>query len=142
LKDIIVSRLKYLTSIGEEFDTRDVIYDVIEDLEKVIRHRFVKHLRAYNDVLGVVLGERELLVEAGSLIPMHLYLECGASDPVALGLISIGLSRTSALILKKRIRFPNESTPEDCMRILSRVDLKRYGVPAFIRREVELLVGS
>lgn len=140
LRDIISGRITYLVGLGEQVNVRNTIYEVIEDLEKVIRYRFVKHLRAYNDVLRVVLQRRGFSEEADALVPMHLFLECGAADPVALSLISIGLSRTSALLLKARIHFQRESSPEECLRILNRIDFAAVNLPAFCKREIVSLV--
>jgi hypothetical protein len=140
LNQIISDRITYLLGVGGEVNVRNTIYEVIEDLEKVVRYRFVKHLRAYNDVLRVVLQRRGFSEEADALVPMHLFLECGAADPVALGLISIGLSRTSALLLKARIRFPRDSSPEECLHILNRINFATISLPAFCKHEVVSLV--
>jgi hypothetical protein len=142
LHEIIADRINYLTRINSTFEVRDTIYSTIEDIEKVIRYRFVKHLRAYNDVLATVLREKGFTEEAEGLVPMHLFLECGAADPVVVSLISIGLSRTSALLIKKRLNLQSNATPEDCVQLLSNLNWRPLGLPEFCRREVVALVGQ
>lgn len=115
---------------------------LMHDIETLLRYRYVKGLKAYNDVLRFVLleaGHNEL---AERLIPLHLFLECGASDTVALGLISIGLSRTTALLLKNHITFPDDATPEACKAILREADLDNRTLPPLCRREVVEIIGD
>ena len=142
LHEIIAARINYLVTSGNAFDVRDTIYSTIQDIEKVVRYRFVKHLRAYNDVLAVVLRERGFADVAEGLVPMHLFLECGAADPVVVSLISIGLSRTSALLIKKRLNLPSNATPEDCVQLLINLNWTVLALPEFCRREVMALVGQ
>ncbi|HEY1768998.1 MAG TPA: DEAD/DEAH box helicase [Chthoniobacterales bacterium] len=136
LRQIINDRLEYLRGRGE-VDVRNAIYEVIQDIETVLRYRFVKHLRAYNDVLAFVLRNRGFVEQSESLPPMHLYIECGASDPAAISLISLGLSRVSALFLKRRIDFQENPTPEGCLAKLRSVQIQT--LPAFCRRELAAL---
>lgn len=136
LSQIIRERLAYEPTAN----IRNTIYSVIEDIEKVIRFRMVRNLRAYNSVLAAVLREKGHGDLADSLVPMHLFLECGATDTVALSLISLGLSRTSALILKAHIFFPRESTPEECLTKLEASNIAGLSIPPFCRREVESLL--
>lgn len=110
---------------------------LMKELEQIIRFRYVKGLKAYTDVLRFALleaGEREL---SDNLIPLHLFLECGASDSAALGLISIGLSRTTALLLRNQIRFPDNATPETCRAILLATDINTLRIPPLCRREID-----
>lgn len=144
LHEIIEDKIKHDETNLEDINKRNTIYNVIEDIEKVIRFRFVKHLRAYNDVLSVILVQRGYVEEAKALPPIHLFLECGAADPIALGFISVGLSRTSSLLIKARLRarLNPDATPEDCLQALRQVDINSLKLPVFCKREVhELLSG-
>jgi hypothetical protein len=139
LHRIIDERIQFLRGRGADVNVRNVIYEVIEDIETILRYRFVKHLRAYNDVLAVVLRERGFAAEADRLPPMHLYLECGAADVVAISLISLGLSRVTALFLKRRIDLPEDATPEICLAKLRGLATERLNLPAFCLRELAAL---
>jgi RAD3-like DEAD/DEAH box helicase len=136
LRQIIDERIQFLRTRDAGINIRNVIYEVVEDIETVLRYRFVKHLRAYNDVLTVVLRESGFPQQAESLPPMHLYLECGAADIVAISLISLGLSRVAALFLKGRIDLPRDATPEHCLRKLRPLELDAMPLPVYCRREL------
>lgn len=141
LREIIEARRTWqiqnnrpLQPIGE------VIRTMIQAIERRIRFKLVRSLRAYHDVLHVALLARGMRAEAEHLIPLHVYMECGASNSVVLNLISLGFSRTSALVLYKTGIFPQESSPERCRHLVTRWfnDLK---IPVTVRREAEQLLG-
>ena len=100
-----------------------MIRQILEGIESAVRYRYVKYLKAYNDVLTVVLLERGEADSSAPLVPLHLYLECGTSDAVAINLISLGMSRTTALLLIRQVSLPSGATPEDCLSVLGRVDI-------------------
>lgn len=118
-----------------------MIRELLGDLEQDIRFRLVKYYMAYNSVLDLVLRERGDAATADALEPFHVYLECGASDPVALSLIALGLSRATALALRGKVQFPDEASPEDCLAILATLDLSTLAIPALCLREVKDLCG-
>ncbi|BBO66291.1 DEAD/DEAH box helicase [Desulfosarcina alkanivorans] len=121
---------------------RDVIYDILDALENRIRYRYVKHTRAYQDVLIVILEDsgKSDLIE--TVRPLHLFLECGASSTVALNLMSLGISRTTSLLLKGVIQFPEESSPEECFDVLRRINLNNLNISSLCKRELINIVGS
>jgi hypothetical protein len=115
LRKIIEDRISYLRRRGETVVVREVISNIVDTIERDLRFHYVKLLRVYNDVLGVVLRERGDSVVADSLVPLHLYLECGASDPVVISLMSLGFSRMAALLLRRRIVLGAQYTPEELL---------------------------
>lgn len=117
---------------------------LIKTLDDDLRFRFVKYLRAYNDILAYILTERGEIELLATLSPWHLYLECGASDRVTLNLISLGLSRTTALLIAKEftnnnITFTDDATPEDCLSQLV-VSHNSFALPLICRSEIESLL--
>jgi superfamily II DNA/RNA helicase len=138
---IIASALKYLKAKGGEVNERNAIYEVIHDIEHDIRYRYAKNFRAYNDVLAIALVDRGHADEAEHLPPFHLFLESGGSSPVFLALVSLGLSRTSALLLRNRIVFSQTVTPEHCLKSLKRIHPRLLNLPPFCLREVETITG-
>lgn len=142
LSAIIDMRLKYERNRQSKKTADDVIRAVMSDIETDLRFRYVKHTRAYGDVLVAMLVQRGEAQLAASMAPLHLYLECGASDAVTLSLLSIGLSRTTALLLRKRLPLPLNATPEYCASALRRTDLSRMDLPGVCRREITELVGA
>lgn len=139
---IISESLGYRKAREGKIKERNVIYTVIEDIEKVVRYRFAKHYRAYLDVLAVVLRRRGYIDEAEHLVPFHLFLECGASNPIVLNLISLGLSRTVALLLSEKILFAKNSTPEQCLHSLQRIDPVLLKLPPYCLRELATITGK
>ncbi len=141
LSRIIASRLAYLRSQGSNQSLTASIRELLKTLEEAIRFRLVKYYMAYNSVLDLVLRERGETAVADSLEPFHVYLECGASDRIALNLISLGLSRGTALALRDKIQFPDEASPEECLAKLATIDLAPLTIPALCVREVKDLLG-
>lgn len=128
---------------AEEVLVSKAIRSLMKDIESLIRFNYVKGLKAYSDVLKHVLQQANRSDLADNIIPLHLFLECGASDPVALCLISIGLSRTTALLIRnlRQLRFPEDATPEVCRAVLRGVNPDELDVPPLCRREIREVIG-
>ncbi len=147
LSSIISKEVSYRRSEASKnevkFNPSRVIYGVVYTIESVIRFRYVRNLRAYHDVLGQALRIRGA-PEADSLVPMHLFLECGASKLVTLNLISLGISRMTALLLEKRITLSGSSTPEQCLKLCRDAifNAPNMKIPAIARREVDSFTGG
>lgn len=120
---------------------QDVIRNMIKSIEQRIRFKLVRSLRAYHDVLSTVLVARNRASEAEAMLPLHIYMECGACNVVVLNLISLGFSRTAALLLHKLVFFPQDASPEWCRHILLHANLEALKVPPTVRREARHLLG-
>jgi hypothetical protein len=142
LQKIIESSLAWRISKGLPVDVRDTIRKTIRRIEQSIRYQWVRSLRAYHDVIGFVLRSKGRNKEADDLRPLYLYLEYGAYDRPILSLISLGFSRTAALILKRLLKFPSDASPEVCRDIMLTRDLSAGKVPKIIQREAEALLGK
>ncbi|MCP4603457.1 MAG: DEAD/DEAH box helicase [Proteobacteria bacterium] len=116
------------------------IYDLMKNLEQEIRYRYVKQVRAYMDILNQILVEKGELELSESIAPLHLFLECGASSIAALSLLSIGLTRTTSLLLRRQIEFPEDATPEQCRTIIRSTDISELDIPSMCKRELQTLV--
>jgi len=94
-----------------------------------------------------LFGQAAVLIEKGQtepaekLLPIHLFLEFGASDKVLVNLMSLGLSRTSAILLKRAVSLNSEWTVDECRRYLDAVNLKRVAIPAICKAEILRLRG-
>lgn len=141
LNRIIALRLENLRSKGSSQSLTAAIRGLLQTLEEAIRFRLVKYFMAYNTVIELVLRERDYDEAADNLEPFHVYLECGASDRIALNLIALGLSRATALALRDKIRFPEDASPEDCLAKLAASDLGALEIPTLCLREVKDLLG-
>jgi superfamily II DNA/RNA helicase len=142
LREIIESRLTWQRENGKRADVQKTIRDIIKCIEQRLRFHWVRHLRAYNDVLVAALIAKGQSEEADRLFPLYLHLEYGASNSVVINLVSLGFSRTASLILFKLGIFPPDADPESCRQIILRTNLTRRQVPPFLQREVRALLGK
>jgi hypothetical protein len=92
-------------------------------------------------VLSPVLKEKDEDERAEKLLPLHLFLEFGASDKVLIDLMSLGLSRTSAILLKKTVSFRSDMTLQECRHYLNSVNLERIEIPAICKAEISRMRG-
>lgn len=141
LKQIIALRLEGAVRRGTSQSLSTSIRELLRTLESAIRYRLVKYFMAYNSVIALVLRERGEAIAADELEPFHVYLECGASDRVALNLMALGLSRATALALRDKISIPGDASPEDCLSKLAVMDLAALEIPKLCLREVRDLLG-
>lgn len=149
LAEIIKDTLKYKRGEAakqnppKKVDVRGVIYDLINTIEGIIRYRYVKYTRAYNDVLAQALRGKGRDDEADNLVPIYLNLESGAFNPVPLTLMSLGLSRVTALVLDKRMMLPADATPEQCLDLCKQTirNSPRLKLSPTMRREIEGVLG-
>lgn len=114
---------------------------LMEHIEVQLRFRLVKYFIAHTSILDHILRGRDDAATADALEPFHVYLECGASDRVALSMIALGLSRSTALALRDKVQFPDEASPEDCLAKLATLNLAKLNIPALCQREVKDLLG-
>lgn len=141
MAQIIAQHIAYLRSRGTTKTVSTMIRELLSDLEQEVRFRLVKYYLAYNSVLALILRERGDTATADALEPFHVYLECGASDRIALNLIALGLSRGTALALRDKIQFPVEASPEECLAKLATIDRATLAIPLLCVREVKDLFG-
>ncbi len=114
---------------------------LMEHIEVQLRFRLVKYFIAHTTILEHILRGRGDTAAADALEPFHVYLECGATDRIALSLMALGLSRATALPLRNKLQFPDNASPEDCLAVLAAVDLASLTIPALCLREVKDLLG-
>jgi hypothetical protein len=67
--------------------------------------KYVKYLRAYNDVLQAVLEQRGQGKPTARMVRLHPMIEYGVCDQTLINLMSLGMSRTSAILVKS-VRLP------------------------------------
>jgi hypothetical protein len=142
LRRMIDARLDWQKRNQKQGSAREAIRSIIRAVEHRLRFDLVRSLRAYHDVLAAVLIAKDRAQDAESLQPLHLYLECGGYKPSLLSLLSLGFSRTSALILLDTLKMPDSLTPEQCRERILRSNLKAKSISELIQREVRQLLGS
>ncbi|MDD4051570.1 MAG: DEAD/DEAH box helicase [candidate division Zixibacteria bacterium] len=140
LRKIIRDYITYQRKNGRFENAAKTIREIMEALETEIRYRYVKQVRAYLDILSHVLVEQGQQEAAETIAPLHLFLECGASSIAVLSLLSIGLTRTTSLLLRKQIGFPDDATPEQCRAIIRNTNIDDLDIPAMCRQELRTTI--
>ncbi len=141
LRELIQDRLARNSATHDSDKANDEIRDLFEDLEERIRYIYVKYLGIYNTVLAAVMREQGLLEQADSLVPLHLFLEFGASSKTLINFMSLGLSRTSAILLQDFARFRDDMEVPTCRAYLNRINLDRTPLPAICKSEISRVRG-
>lgn len=140
LKEIITNRLHHYNI--PDNDTSEInkhIRDLLEILESVLHYKYVKFLRAYNDVLASYLKHTNQDKLAESISPLHLYIEFGAREGILLNLISLGLSRTTAILLRKTTKWDSDLDRKGCLDRIKQLDLRLLDIPAVCKHEIRAL---
>lgn len=139
---LISDREKYLKKKKGTINISSVIRSVLDDIENIARFRAPKYLSCYNDVLRHVLtseGKLDLIEHLGD---MQLSLEFGVNIKTQLSLISLGLSRTTAIEISNYISSSNLN-PKDVLRWLENNDITKFDLPNMVKLEIiELLNKS
>lgn len=139
LSRLVNERVEYFRQSGRTESTSNVIRSVLDDIEQIARFEAPKYLACYLDVLRLHLQQRGTpLVAATDLPDISLMLELGVSRPTEVSLMSLGLSRTSAIALSEFI-IDDVLTPAQCLEWIRARDLETIDLPMLVRREIELI---
>ncbi|MDD4202362.1 MAG: DEAD/DEAH box helicase [Candidatus Omnitrophica bacterium] len=119
---------------NKKIDT--VIRDVMNSVENFARFRFAKDSGCYVDILKhfLISNERQDLVE---LIPqLNLWLEFGVSQKTHLSLLSLGLTRNTAIALTEFIS-ETDMTQEQVLEWIRTKDLSLYNLSEIIMEDIK-----
>ncbi len=142
LHDLVRARLDYRRVPDDEKRINEEIRDLFCEIEEELRYLYVKYTTIYLQVLAHILAERGDSERAERLLPVHMFLEFGASDKTLINLMSLGLSRTSAILLKRVVTLGTEMSIQECQRYLDAINLDRISIPAICRTEIARLRGK
>jgi len=117
----------------EEGAVNEEIRELFGEIEEDIRYRYVKYTSIYLQVLSLILKEKGETERAEKLLPLHTFLEVGASDRALIELMCLGLSRTSAILLKNTVSLHSDMTLQQCKRCLEALNLTRIAIPAICK---------
>ena len=121
--------------------TSSLIRDVLNTLENQVRYNLVRYLKIYRETLVYVLISKGEKGKAEKVENISAYLEFGSCNPVELSLMSLGISRSTALFLKNKFNFPRDSSPEALIEFLLTKDLNSKNMPKFRLRELKDVLG-
>lgn len=116
-----------------------IIRDILKDVERELRFKFVKQMGCYNSVLRQVLVEIGEHRAATHIPAIPLFLEVGASSETMLSLIDLGLSRISARLLQQRAAIYTMNR-ETTLAWLRRQDFSAIDLPPIVLREIAPLL--
>lgn len=138
LARLISAREAVLRKRGDNIDIPRIIRDTMDDVEEVARFSAPKYLACYLDVLGFAQRERG---EAPAIATddLTMMLELGVSRPTEVSLMSLGLSRTSAIALSALIT-ADALSREESLRWLVEAPIDQLAVPVLVQREVRELL--
>lgn len=119
-----------------------LLTEILDEIEDAVRYKMVRNLRAYADILRVELKRRGEDERAEGIPPLHLFLECGSSNQAELNLISLGLSRTTAILLARLAQFTEEQNPEQTLQVLRRLPIQTLDLPEACRAEIRAFSGG
>ncbi|WP_082458135.1 recombinase family protein [Sphingomonas sp. Leaf10] len=116
-------------------NTRRVIRDTLDTIEKVIRFEVVRLISCYCAVLSRVFDEIGYPELSKSIPTLALYLEVGASDRSMISFMSLGLSRVTAAILNDAA--VNKSmTASEAQAWLKNAQLEAYNLSPILVKEI------
>lgn len=141
LRELVQDRLDRKGATHDAEKANDEIRGLFEDLEERIRYIYVKYMGIYNSVLSAVMREMGFPDDAESLVPLHLFLEFGASSKTLINFMSLGLSRTSAILLQNFAKFRDDLEIPMCRTYIERINLDRTPLPAICKSEISRVRG-
>lgn len=139
LSVIIESRLGWMRRNNRSFTLATEIRNVMRDVETVARFQAPKYLGCYLDVLSFhlhSLGQAEL---AEDLPDIAMMLELGVSRTTELSLMTLGISRTSAIAVAEYI-IDGTLTRDQVVEWIRQRDLDAYPLPDLVREEIKRAV--
>lgn len=142
LRDLIDNRLTFYKVSTDRKAVNSAIVKLLDDIEQTLRFTYVKYLKAYIDVLRAFLIQAGKQEVSDKLAPWDLYVEFGARDKVLLMLMSIGVSRSTAISIRRAITTQPEISREECWKRLQSLPLNVLNIPAVCKHEIRQLTGN
>ena len=118
------------------------IRNLFGDIESNVRFKLVKYINCYNNLSVEVCtqrGEENLIEKIPSYLP--LFLEVGVSNPIQLDLVSLGLSRITALEISGKFKNRQYSESYELLSELKRLLINSSGLPAACIEEIKRIVN-
>jgi hypothetical protein len=139
LRELVSNKIERSNAGNNPDKINAAIRELFDDLESELRYKYVKYTRIYHDVLRAILLERGMASEVETLLPIHLFLEYGAANQTLINLMSIGLSRTSALLFKSYLSLRDNLNVAECQDRVNSVNVERSNLPPICLAEVRRL---
>lgn len=135
ISQLIQQAVRRRERAGEEPRLATVIRKVLEDIEKYARYQAPKYVSCYSDILTHWLrhtGESDLETE---IEDFTLNMEFGVNTKTQIALMSLGLSRTAALLISEVL--PDDWSRDQSLSWLQTNQYQRLSIPGLVTREIE-----
>lgn len=141
LARLIAERIGYFKKKKIEYKESSVIRGVMEEVERVARYQAPKLLSCYNDLLRYfyISEGRADLVEY--IDDVGVFLELGVSIKTQISLISLGFSRTSAVMISEYITSDNLDEMS-CMEWIAKNVSLLDDLPALVKIEIYSIINN
>jgi DEAD/DEAH box helicase len=133
---LVDRQLTYKREHGESPLIGTAIRETLDMIENSLRYQYVRLLACYINVLTACLEHLGYAEFVSSIASIPLYLEVGASERTTISLISLGLSRVSAMKLTESTA-RMDLTRSAALRWLKALDLRSLQLSPFLSREIE-----
>ena len=144
IKRLISQRITRARRNHDKADIATLIRKTLEDVEQIARFQAPRYLACYSDIARLALALRGEEDKAAVIPDLTLSLEFGVRGPVQLGLMALGLSRSSTLAIAETVTkqldlsdIERVQTVESLLVIaLNTIDFDALQLPSLIREEI------
>ena len=141
LSRLISSRIKKMTALNDQINIPTIIRNTMNDVEQIARFEAPKFLSCYTDVLRLYLIESDRVDLIEELHDLNIFLEFGVSQLTQVSLMSLGLSRTSTVLITENIAADDWDTRE-VLKWLRKRDWEQFDIPPLVKQEVSVLLET
>ena len=139
---LISDRVEYFRRTNSQTSIANVIRSVMNDVEQIARFEAPLYFSCYLETLYEVHADLFLSDDGPAPVPdIAMMLELGVSRMTELSMMSLGLSRTTAVELSEYI-MSDDLTSEGCISWLRSANLEGLGLPALILREIHTMLEA
>ncbi len=138
---IIDSSLTYWQRRDPKKTSATIIRDVLNDIENIARFHAPNYLSCYVDILNFVIETKHVKLDVSELDRFSVMLEYGVSTQTQLSLISLGLSRNTAILLYEIIA-KDDLTPQEALDFIKNFDVQNLDIPNLIKEEISTIISS
>ncbi|HRE01051.1 MAG TPA: helicase-related protein, partial [Ilumatobacteraceae bacterium] len=140
LARLISGRIDYLARTGREPQVGKVIRECMADVEQFARFEAPKYLACYIDVLRFHYERLGITEQMPPMPNVAMLLELGVSRTTELSLLSLGMSRSSAIGLSEFI-VSDDLTRDECIAWLDSRDLEQLNLPTLVVKDIRSALG-
>ncbi|MDG1288075.1 MAG: AAA family ATPase [Rickettsiales bacterium] len=130
---------KLLYKVLDEFAKDRGCQIIISMVEKIARYEAPKYLHCYLDVLNVHLTNIDRLDLKEDIAETWMFLEFGVSKRTELSLMSLGMSRSSVMVLSDKIK-SSELNEQQAYKWLITEDWHSYGFSELVTTEIKRIL--